>query len=97
MCTYEKETDLAQIPGLQYQMDPVFIEQKPITWSDENLNDKVLGIVKIRKLSETIITEANDEELKYAATQANPRWQEFKDYCQVKNITGLKGLRSAPE
>ena len=55
-CTYEKETPLAQIPGLQYQLEPVFIKQKPSTWSDEGINKTILGLFKLRELPGAIVT-----------------------------------------
>ena len=77
-------------------MEPVFIKQKPSTWTDEGLNKTILGLFKLRELPGAIVAEASKEELKYAAVQANPLWQEFKDYCAANGITGLKGLKDAP-
>ena len=56
-----------------------------------------MGIIKINKLGEPTIFEAKDKELKYDTTKNNPKWQEFKEYCHSKSITGFKQVKNPPD
>ena len=80
-CIYKKEAPLMQIPALGYKNQQILGLPMPPSWSDHKLAGAPLASIKIVKEGEAIITEAKDEDLEYSATNDNPRWKQFREYC----------------
>ena len=50
VCTYEKESALAQIPGLKYGLEPIMELPMPSNWHDHALTGGPLALIKLCKL-----------------------------------------------
>jgi hypothetical protein len=67
VCSYEKSTNLSQVPGFTYQIEPLLDLPRPIEWTPQVICKHVLQSIHIERSSRFKIIYGSDDLLIKAA------------------------------
>ena len=95
VCSYDKLTNLSQVPGFTYQMEPLLDLPRPIEWTPQAICKTVLQSIKIGRSSRFKIIYGSDDLLIQAANQKNPKYERFTSYCREYKVYWAKDIKTA--